>query len=185
MCKTEVSKHLFVCMRACECVCLCVCFNEWIKGEGSPLCNKKCNIVFFAPDNTFWQEAVTRRRDRCKYFGALEIHHNNSKRKWNNITFPSLFQENKLHCQYRFVKFHQRQWNLLSHVFFFFLQVGIEADFWCSSIALRGVIYCIITLLIFWGGSCWCVCVRLNIYSVCVRVFGLGDLWVYCPHKEN
>lgn len=34
-------------------------FNELIKGEGPPLFNKKCNIVFSALDNVFWQETVT------------------------------------------------------------------------------------------------------------------------------
>lgn len=77
------------------------------------------------------------------HFWCLEIHHNKSKREWNNITFPSLFQKNKLHCQYRFVKFHQRQWNLLSHIY---LQEGIEANFWCSTIALRDMRNCTVLL---------------------------------------
>lgn len=103
-------KRLSLCMRIS--VWLWVCFSERLRGEGSPLFNKKFNIVSFGLDNTFWCGPVTRQRDGCKYFGGCQyVYQNNIKREWNNITFLSLFRENKLHCQYCFVKFHQRQWN--------------------------------------------------------------------------
>lgn len=70
----DTQTPLCVCMCPFMCVasCVCVIFNEWIKGEGSLLFNKKCNIVFFSTDNVFWHGTVTRQRDRCKYFGGWQ-----------------------------------------------------------------------------------------------------------------
>lgn len=130
-------------------------------------------ILFSSPlDNIFWHGTVTRPRDRCQYFGAWK-YITITAREWNNITFPSLFQENELHCRYRFVKCFQRQWNLMSHI----LLNGIEADLWCSTIASRDVIYGDVLWynFIFWTGAklqeeATEVSLCVYIYSMCVYV---------------
>lgn len=162
-----------------------VCIGKWVKGEGWPLLDTKCDIVFM--------ETVNRQRDGCKYLVLGKYITITVAGGWNNIAFPFLLRENKLHCQYRFVRFHWRQWHFLSRISF---RGGGLRQTWCGTGAPRGVIYSLITVLIFGaeaktpGGGRGCAYVCLyTVYSafvlVCVCVFGLGDLQVYCPHKEN
>lgn len=143
-------------------------------------------------DNIFWCETRDTEIGRKCFHAWEHISHNNSDSKWNNI--PSLFQPNKLHCQYCFVTFHQRQWNLLNRVWFFFfsfccflllfflLQEGIEADLMQHNCIERIAISCIMTLFDFLnrglspGGNSGC--------GLCAR-WATVTCWFYCLHKAN
>lgn len=88
----------FMCLYMCVWVCVWFSFffNEWIKGEGSLLFNKKCNIVFLSLDNVFWHGTVTRQRDRCKYFGGWQYITITARASETILRFP--FYSGKKRC---------------------------------------------------------------------------------------